>query len=251
LAEKRNVGSNSLGHGHRLWPLPRLPWVMKQTWENVLFVHYPVKIETLRKLVPEKLPLDTFNDCGWVVIVAVHISNIRLRGLPPIPGTTNFSQVNVRTYVTLDGKPGVYFFSLDAHNWLAVKAAKVVGNLPYKYAEVAIDSSDSNIHCECRRKTDIHANWVGDFKPIAEPIHPVKESFDEWMAERYCLYTFNKKGKTLRSDILHRPWLLQEVQAEIYENTLLSSLNIQPDSHSPIFHYAKQQDVRFWPLVRG
>jgi uncharacterized protein len=172
-------------------------------------------------------------------------------GLPPIPGTTNFSQVNVRTYVTLDGKPGVYFFSLDAHNWLSVKAARIVANLPYKYAEVAIESTDSNNHFECRRKTGNSANLVGIYKPIAKPIHPAKESFGEWMAERYCLYTFNKKKETLRGDILHRPWLLQEVKAEIYENTLLSSLNIQPDSHSPILHYAKKQNVRFWPLVRG
>ncbi|MGM0899512.1 MAG: YqjF family protein [Bacillota bacterium] len=250
MAEKRNVGPNSLNHGHRLWPLPRLPWVMKQIWENVLFAHYPVKLETLRKLVPEKLPLDTFNGLAWVGIVAVHISNIRLRGLPPIPGITHFSQVNVRTYVTLDGKPGVYFFSLDAGNRLAVETAKIVGNLPYKYSEVAMESTQSNIHFESSRKTGDNANLVFNFKPISKPFHPAKESFEEWVAERYCLYTFSKTGKTLRGDILHLPWLLQQVQAEFYENTLLSSLNIQPESNPPILHYSRQKDVRFWPMVR-
>lgn len=94
---------------HRPWALPNLPWTMKQIWSNLLFAHYPIKFEVLRKLVPEALHLDSYNGMCWIGVVPFRMSGIRLRGLPSIPGTDQFPELNVRTYVTLDGKPGVYF----------------------------------------------------------------------------------------------------------------------------------------------
>ena len=96
---------------------------MTQTWYDLLFAHYPIKIEVLQKLVPDVLPVDSFDGMGWIGVVPFHMTDIRLRGFPPVPGTNRFPELNVRTYVTLDGKPRVFFFSLDATNLLAVKTA--------------------------------------------------------------------------------------------------------------------------------
>ena len=183
---------------------------MKQTWNDLLFAHYPIKLEVLQTLAPDALPLDSFNVMGWIGVVPFHMTDIRLRGLPPIPGTNQFPELNVRTYVTLDGKPGVYFFSLDATNRLAVKVAKLLYYLLYKGADIMVKHNGAIIDYESRRRSDDGVTLVCNYRPISEPYHAAKGSFDEWMAERYCLYTLNNKGVPLRCDILHQPWLLQQ-----------------------------------------
>ena len=236
--------------GHRLWPLPNLPWVMKQTWNDLLFAHFPVKYEVLRKLVPEVLPLDTYDGKCWVGVVPFHMTDIRLRGLPPVPGTDKFPELNVRTYVIIDGKPGVYFFSLDATNLLAVKVARTFYHLPYVHAHIKVQKHADLIKYESKRvKGD--ARFVADYRPVSKPYFAEKGSFEEWLVERYCLYTLNSKGVPLRCDILHHPWLLQQAESEIKENTMLSSQGIVVENDSAIFHYSKIIEVRMWPLVKA
>jgi uncharacterized protein YqjF (DUF2071 family) len=117
---------------HRPWPLPSGPWIMAQTWHDLLFAHWSVRSETLRRLVPSELALDTFDGSCWVAVAPFHMSGIRLRGLPALPGLSRFPELNVRTYVTLGGKPGVYFFSLDAGSLPAVWAARRTSPRPCK-----------------------------------------------------------------------------------------------------------------------
>nr|WP_245980033.1 DUF2071 domain-containing protein [Peribacillus asahii] len=222
---------------------------MKQTWNDLLFAHYPIKLEVLQTLVPNVLPLDSFNGMGWIGVVPFHMTGIRMRGLPPIPGTDRFPELNVRTYVTVDGKPGVYFFSLDAANQLAVWGAKTFYHLPYVYADMTVKRNGASIGYESKRRSGDDAQFVCSYRPISEPYHAAKGSFDEWMSERYCLYTLNKKGVPLRCDILHQPWLLQHAEAEFSQNTMLSEQGIQVESDQPILHFSKKIDVRIWPLV--
>ncbi|RID86228.1 DUF2071 domain-containing protein [Peribacillus asahii] len=249
MEEHMDLKKVSRDDGHRLWPLPNLPWIMKQTWNDLLFAHYPIKLEVLQTLVPNVLPLDSFNGMGWIGVVPFHMTGIRMRGLPPIPGTDRFPELNVRTYVTVDGKPGVYFFSLDAANQLAVWGAKTFYHLPYVYADMTVKRNGASIGYESKRRSGDDAQFVCSYRPISEPYHAAKGSFDEWMSERYCLYTLNKKGVPLRCDILHQPWLLQHAEAEFSQNTMLSEQGIQVESDQPILHFSKKIDVRIWPLV--
>src|SRR4029434_453282 len=121
---------------HRPWPLPRGPWIMAQTWHDLLFAHWPIPPEIMRALVPPQLTLDLFDGQCWLGIVPFWMSGVRGRGLPAIPGLSRFPELNVRTYVTLGKKPGVYFFSLDAANIPAVCAARTFYHLPYFYASM-------------------------------------------------------------------------------------------------------------------
>ncbi|RQW73612.1 DUF2071 domain-containing protein [Lysinibacillus composti] len=222
---------------------------MKQIWSDLLFAHYPIKYEVLRKLVPEALHLDSYNGMCWIGVVPFRMSGIRLRGLPSIPGTDQFPELNVRTYVTLDGKPGVYFFSLDAANWLAVKGAKTLYHLPYWHADMEIKNSGTNIEFKSKRLQDNEIELACSYRPISEPFQASKGSFEEWMVERYCFYTLNSSGVPLRCDILHEPWRLQEAEAEFRYNSILSKQGIDVASDSPIVHFAKKIEVRAWPLV--
>jgi len=236
---------------HRQWPLPRLPWMMKQTWNNLLFAHYPIKYEVLEKLVPNALPLDSFDGITWVGIVSFEMSGVRLRGVPRIPGLSRFSQVNVRTYVSLDGKPGVYFLSIDAGNWLAATMARNFIHIPYMHAKGSLNDNGNFIRIESGRQKDRDVKLACTYRPISESFYAVKGSFDEWLTERYCFYTVNKKGDPLRCDILHKPWPLQKVEAEYSQNTLLSGQGIIVDSERPtILHFSKEMDVRAWPLLQ-
>jgi len=109
---------------------------MAQTWNDLLFAHWPVAPNVLRALVPPELPLDTYDGTAWLAVTPFHMTGIRARGLPPIPGLSRFPELNVRTYVILDGKPGVYFFSLDVTSRMAVWGARTFYRLPYFHAHM-------------------------------------------------------------------------------------------------------------------
>jgi len=115
---------------HRPWPLPERPWIMTQTWHDLLFAHWPVDKERLRAKLPPGIALDLFDGQAWLGVVPFRMSNVAPRGLPALPWVSAFPELNVRTYVTRDGKPGVYFFSLDAANPLAVQTARTLFHLP-------------------------------------------------------------------------------------------------------------------------
>ena len=105
---------------HRPWPMPAAPWVMTQTWNDLLFAHWPVDGDALRKLVPATFELDRFDGTAWLGVVPFHMTNVAPRFVPALPWVSAFPELNVRTYVTVAGQPGVFFFSLDAGNPLAV-----------------------------------------------------------------------------------------------------------------------------------
>src|SRR5215216_3312597 len=123
---------------HRPWPLPREPWLMAQTWHDLVFAHWPLAPERLRELVPASLPLDTFDGQAWVGVVPFWMSGVRPRAVPGLPWISKFPELNVRTYVTLEDKPGVFFFSLDAARLPAVWAARIFFRLPYFHARMRL-----------------------------------------------------------------------------------------------------------------
>jgi len=132
---------------------------MSQYWERLLFMHWPVPVDVMRAHLPDALTPDTFDGRAWLGVVPFSMRGIRARFMPPIPGTSRFLELNVRTYVTLDGKPGVYFFSLDAASKLAVRVARKWFSLPYMDATMALDEDGDTISY---RSTRTHE---GGFEP--------------------------------------------------------------------------------------
>ncbi|MBT2709212.1 DUF2071 domain-containing protein [Pseudomonas sp. ISL-84] len=97
---------------HRSWPIPSNNWIMRQRWRNFLFLHWPVKPELLKNWIPSSLKLDTFQGYAWVGYIAFLMDGIYLRGMPQWPLTRSFPEINIRTYVQYDGKPGIFFYPL-------------------------------------------------------------------------------------------------------------------------------------------
>ncbi len=123
---------------HRPWPPPDRPWIMAQSWRDLLFAHWPLPAADLRHLVPSSLQLDLWSDEAWLGIVPFRMEGVRVRGLLPIPGLSSTPEINVRTYVIVNRKPGVYFFSLDASSRFAVRVARRFFHLPYFDARMGV-----------------------------------------------------------------------------------------------------------------
>src|SRR6187549_534040 len=138
---------------HRPWPMPSSAWIMTQTWNDLLFAHWPVDAAVLRERVPASFELDLFDGQAWIGVVPFHMTNVAPRFVPALPGVSAFPELNVRTYVTVGGKPGVFFFSLDAGNALAAGAARALLNLPYYSAAMSVVTANGRIAYTSRRSS--------------------------------------------------------------------------------------------------
>ena len=240
---------------HRPWPLPRGPWVMAQTWYDLLFAHWPVPLEHLRALVPPVLPVDTFDGQAWVGVVPFGMRGVRPRGVPPIPGFSAFPELNVRTYVTLEDKPGVFFFSLDAANPVAVVAARALYSLPYFWARMSLRRAGAAgewVDYASRRLLPRQGSaWFrGRYRPTGEAFHPERGSLEDFLTERYCLYTVDRRGRAYRADIHHPPWPLQAAEAEFRVNTMARAHGVALPETPPLLHFAPLQQMVAWPIRR-
>ena len=235
---------------HRPWTMPDTPWVMRQTWHDLLFAHWPVDVRTLREKVPAAFELDLFDRTAWLGIVPFHMTNVAPRGVPSLPWVSEFPELNVRTYVRLDDRPGVYFFSLDAGSRLAVRAARALLNLPYYPASMSVTPREDNIEYSSRRSNGNGASLSAMYRPTGEPRQPIAGSLDYFLTERYCLYNVDRRGAPYRLEIHHPPWPLQPAVAEIARNTMADAAGVALPDATPLLHFSKRQDMVAWPPTR-
>jgi uncharacterized protein len=233
---------------HRPWPLPQRPWIMTQTWHDLLFAHWRVDSRDLAALLPAGLELDLYDGEAWVGIVPFYMTNVAPRGVPSLPWVSTFAELNVRTYVHVGGKPGVYFFSLDAANPLAVAAARALFALPYYSATMEIRQTADGIVYRSSRATasTVPAELEATYAPTSDVFHARAGTRDYFLTERYCLYTGAEDGSRRRVDIHHRPWPLQHAEGRFGVNTMAAAAGIHLPAAPPLLHFAKRQDVVAW-----
>jgi uncharacterized protein YqjF (DUF2071 family) len=233
---------------HRPWPLPERSWLMGQTWDDLLFAHWALPPAELAGHVPPELPLDTFDGRAWLGITPFVLRGLRAIATPPLPALSQFPELNVRTYVTLEGKPGIYFFSLDAASALAVAGARRFYRLPYFLARMSAVPADGRVRYASRRADTLGhpAQFRADYGPTGEPEQPTPGTLEYFLTERYCLYTV-EGGRVFRGEIHHPPWPLRPAEAEIELNTMPPpALRLPPGP--PLLHFADRQDVVIWSL---
>src|SRR5688500_11196013 len=172
---------------------------MGQSWLDLLFAHWALAPSALEARVPEPLELDTFEDRAWIGITPFVVSGLRLAPTPPVPYLSKFPEINVRTYVTLQGKPGIYFFSLDAASRFAVSTARRLYRLPYFLADMSAYRSDSRVEYRSERLDERGhaARFEGRYGPIGPPASAKPGSLEHFLIERYCLYTLDARRKPL------------------------------------------------------
>ncbi len=224
---------------------------MSMTWEDLLFAHWPVPVETLRPLIPRGLEIDRFENEAWLGVVPFRMADTRLRGLPAFPGTAAFPELNVRTYVTVGGKPGVWFFSLDAGSRLAVRTARTFFHLPYFEARMTAKTTGGTIYYESARthRGAPKADFRASYRPLGEICAATAGSIEQWLVERYCLYSADRRERIWRGEIHHAPWPLQSAEAEIEKNTMAATLGIALPDTPPLLHFARRLEVVAWRLA--
>jgi uncharacterized protein YqjF (DUF2071 family) len=233
---------------HRPWTMPDAPWVMTQTWHDLLFAHWMVAPRTLRAQLPAAFELDLFDGAAWLGIVPFHMTNVAPRGVPSLPWMSEFPELNVRTYVRVDDRPGIYFFSLDAGSTVAVQAARALLNLPYYSAAIAVTVHDERITYESRRTEggSPEARLSVTYRPVGAPFQAVTGTLDYFLTERYCLYNLDHGGVPYRLEIHHPPWPLQPADADFARNTMADAAGLSSAAMQPLLHFAKRQDMVAW-----
>lgn len=221
---------------------------MAMRWHDLLFAHWPVRPDALRPYVPAALQLDTFDGRAWLGVVPFRMSGVRPHGLPPLPWLSAFPELNLRTYVTIGGKPGVWFFSLDAANPLAVRAARRVFHLPYYDAQMRCAWHGDVVQYRSLRthKGMPAGQLVARYRPVGAVFHAEPGSLEAWLTDRFCLYAADRAGARIwRGNIHHARWPLQPAEAEWARNTLAEPLGVALTG-APLLHFARRLDVVAW-----
>ena len=227
--------------------MPTGPWVMTQTWHDLLFAHWRVSPAQIRAKVPSDFTLDLFDGSAWLGIVPFRMTNVAPRGVPALPWVSEFPELNVRTYVRVADDPGIYFFSLDAGSALAVHAARTMLNLPYYTASMSVTAKDTVIRYESRRDAFRgDAEFRATYEPVGMPVAPKRGSLEYFLTERYCLYNLTHHDEPYRLDIHHLPWPLRAARAEFGANTMAEVHGITLPDEPPLLHFVDRQDMVAW-----
>lgn len=227
---------------HRPWPLPARGWLWRQTWLDLAFIHYRVDSARLRSLLPEGLRLQEFDGSAWVALVPFRMSGVMRRPLPDLPFFSRFPELNLRTYVEADGKPGVWFLSLDADSWPAVLGGRLLYGVPCFHARITLGLSGGWYEYACVRSNGAAA-FRGRYRPVSAPCHPSPGSFEHWAAERYCLYSDLGRRGVVRIEVHHAPLSLHQAEVEILESTVMDAAGIAPSEPEPRCHFSPGAEV--------
>ncbi|GIP32618.1 YqjF family protein [Paenibacillus sp. J2TS4] len=222
-------------------------WIMKQSWEQLLFLHWPVAASSLRKLIPEPLTVDTFAGQAWIGIVAFRMNRIRLKGCP-IPYPFAFPEINVRTYVTHPRGPGVYFISLDASDRLVLNMAKWWYSLPYHKADMRFRQREEHIVLSSHRpgaSSGSPALFSAKYRPLSRPYLATPGTIEHWLTERYLFYCFHKLKQTMYcGEVCHPPWMLCQAEVELSKNTMTGPLGMALPESPEFMHYSRGVEAR-------
>ena len=233
-------------------PLPEIPWIMYQGWENVLFLSWPIPVERIRPLVPSKMEIDTYEGQAWLSLLPMRMVDLHLRDLPPFPGTSTFPEINLRTYVRVKDQPGIFFFSIDAAAHLGAWTARHLFHLPYLYATMKLRRQANGFHIKSHRAASEiapAADFVASYQPTGETFLPEPGSLEHFLVERYTLFSESPLGILYQGDSYHPLWELQPVEVKIKTNTILQAAGIELPNTDPLSHYSPGTQSILWPVL--
>ena len=231
--------------------MPDRPWFWRQTWHDLLFAHWPVATAAVRHLVPAPVTIQEHGGRSWVGLVPFRMSGVTLRGLPAVPGLSAFPEMNLRLYVELDGRPGVWFISLDAAHALAVWTARRFVHLPYFRASMSVRHEGELVrYASERRGRGPRVAFHAAYRPAGPVFAAAPGSLAHFLTERYCLYTRMPDGAIRRLEIHHAPWPLQPAEADIETNLVAEPQGIRLPPTPPVLYFSRRIDVVGWGLER-
>jgi len=230
---------------------PGIP-VMRQRWSGLLFLHWPVDPALIAERLPAGLHVDTFDGKAWLGVVPFFMERVRPICLPPLPWLSWFMELNVRTYVhDAAGNPGVWFFSLDCNQPLAVEIARRAFHLPYEHAAMQRRSGQDRIHYTSRRKRDGARDAVFDYQLPSKVSHAGEGSLEWFLVERYLLFSANPAGDLFCGRVHHKPYAIAPACCGEWSTAPLRDDGFAEPAGPPVSSLvAAPVDVRIYPLRR-
>lgn len=223
------------------------PLGLSMRWERLLFMHWPLPKGALEPLLPAGVAVDTFDGGAWLGLVPFFMRNVRPNVLPSVPGLSAFTELNVRTYVTVRGVPGVWFFSLEAANPVAVRLARAGFFLPYFDARMRGEVAGETVYFRSTRthRRAAPATFRACYRPLPGPPEGSADLI-HFLTERYSLFTQGPNGRLYRVDVRHRVWPLKpaEVRFGRPPGEMTRGLGLTLPEGPPLLHYAERIDVR-------
>jgi uncharacterized protein YqjF (DUF2071 family) len=240
---------------HRPWDLPSGRWTWRQSWQDLLFAHWPAPAKDLRPLVPVGLDVQEFDGTSWIGIVPFRMAGVMRRPFPDMPWVSAFPELNVRVYVEAGGKPGVWFLSLDATNPLVVATARAIFHVPYHNAAITIETEGAGFRYVSRRtaggtRKGTEAQFEAFYQPVSDVYAARPGTLEHFLTERYCLYARAPWGTLYRTEVHHQQWPLQKAEAVLTRNNV-SAPGGAPVSGPPhLLHFSRRIDVVVWPATK-
>jgi len=217
---------------------------LEMGWRHLLFENWPIDPTVMDAHLPEGLAPDTHDGSAWLSVVPFTNVAVRPKGLPEAFGM-RLPELNLRTYVTRDGVPSVYFFSLDAQGVTSVIGARLFHHLPYYYARISLTGADGRIRFESRRRHpgERPAHYAATYRPTGEPFAAPDDPLAAFLVERYRFYTQAQDGSIRYTNVDHEPWTLSPAAAEVETNTLLAAHGFARPDGEPVYYYSPGLDV--------
>ncbi len=220
-------------------------------WLELCFMHWAVDASELASKLPAGVELDTYGGRAYLGVVPFRMEGIRPRFTFDVPGLSAFPELNLRTYVTVDGVPGVWFFSLDAAQKIGVRLARTFFHLPYMDAQMWTERRGDVVEYASLRtqKGAPPARFAAAYRPVGEVFTAEAGSLEDWLTSRYALYSADRRGQVYQGDIHHEPWSLRRAEAHAEVNTLAGEIGMTLEG-KPHLLYSERLDVRAWLIQR-
>ena len=234
---------------------PKLPTVMYQRWEELLFLHWPVEPQVVAKVLPPGLGVDTYKGKAWLGVVPFSMRGVRPRFLPTVPGLSSFPELNLRTYVVDElGRPGVWFYSLDTPKHLPNWIARTFFHLNYRFARIQVEDKGGSrsYRSELWMGSDWDVPQEYEWERIGEPFTAEAGSLDFFLAERYRLFTYNDaKAQLMTGQVHHQAYPLQQVNLKRYSKRIFTLNGLSKPDSSPVSLLASSGvNVQISPMIR-
>jgi len=243
---------------HRPWLPPDSHWLVSQSWDNILLAHFALAPATLRPFVPDGFTLDLYDGVAWLTVSPFCATHVRPSGIPPLPGFSFFSQLNLRTYVTLEGKSGIFYLSVDVASLSAVWFARIFFRMQYWHAAIRFSRNNSGVDDSVARTMSFRASRLRGpaackgpaefevmYRPEGDPEPVHRATLEEFLTERYCIYSWNR-GKYYRTEVHHQPWSLQPASVELQANTLAEPFGFALPARPDLCYFSPSVKMLVW-----
>ncbi len=232
---------------------PSSPVIMKQDWTHLLFLHWEIPPSTIQATLPPGLTVDTFKGRAFLGIVPFFMEKVRPSYLPPVPGISWFQELNLRTYVYDEqGRPGVWFYTLDCNQWLAVKCARALFGLPYQHAQMTSTRKNGNLIYSSKRQGDDTLQTFTYPITQTQPKTAEPKSLEFFLLERYRLFSVDRTQRISSGLVHHQPYQFQKIEITDYSTQLFTLCGFKEPQTPPLSALiAEPVSVEIHPLIRN